>query len=118
MGTRRFAWERIREPRRPQSPVGPGNKRPPWGRGPTLRRRTDQCLFVAAGDEVGPGNSMTLYTARIRADFPILSRRVNDKPLVYLDSAATTQKPSQVIDAMSNFYQLHNASVHRGASRQ
>jgi len=58
---------------------------------------------------------VTLDTARIRADFPILSRQMNGKPLVYLDSAATTQKPSQVIDVMSDFYQQHNASVHRGA---
>ena len=56
-----------------------------------------------------------LDTARIRKDFPILSRKVNGKPLVYLDSAATTQKPSQVIDAMSDFYRLHYSSVHRGA---
>src|ERR1700693_4779771 len=50
----------------------------------------------------------------IRADFPILSRRVGDKPLVYLDSAATSHKPNQVIDAESDFYANHNANAHRG----
>jgi len=56
------------------------------------------------------------YTAStVRADFPILARQVNDRPLVYLDSAATTQKPTQVLDAMDDFYRQHNASVHRGA---
>jgi cysteine desulfurase/selenocysteine lyase len=51
----------------------------------------------------------------IRKDFPILEREVNGKPLVYLDSASTTQKPSQVIDAISEYYRSINANVHRGA---
>ena len=53
--------------------------------------------------------------AAIRKDFPILERSVNGKPLVYLDSAATTQKPNQVIDAVSDYYRTINANVHRGA---
>ncbi|MBO0781373.1 MAG: cysteine desulfurase [Ktedonobacteraceae bacterium] len=50
----------------------------------------------------------------IREDFPILSRRVHDKPLVYLDSAASSQKPQSVIEAMNVYYQTYNANVHRG----
>ncbi|MFH0882691.1 MAG: cysteine desulfurase [bacterium] len=50
----------------------------------------------------------------VRADFPILSRRINGEPLVYLDNAATTQKPQAVIDALSDYYSSHNANVHRG----
>lgn len=50
----------------------------------------------------------------IRNDFPILNRKINGKSLVYLDSAATSQKPRQVIDAISNFYKKSNANVHRG----
>ena len=49
----------------------------------------------------------------MKQDFPILSRKVNGKRLVYLDNAATTQKPSCVIDAMSEYYSLSNANVHR-----
>lgn len=49
----------------------------------------------------------------MKEDFPIFSRLINGKPLVYLDNAATTQKPSCVIDAMSEFYSLSNANVHR-----
>jgi cysteine desulfurase/selenocysteine lyase len=55
-----------------------------------------------------------LDVARIRADFPILGRTVHAKPLVYLDSAATSQRPNQVIDAVSTFYREHNANAHRG----
>ncbi len=51
---------------------------------------------------------------RIRADFPILQRQVNGRPLIYLDNAATTQKPRQVIDALVDFYTNTNANVHRG----
>ncbi len=50
----------------------------------------------------------------IRADFPILDQQVNGKPLVYLDNAATSQKPQCVIDALTHFYQHVNANVHRG----
>jgi cysteine desulfurase/selenocysteine lyase len=52
---------------------------------------------------------------RIRADFPILHQEVNGQPLVYLDNAATTQKPNAVIDAISNYYRMDNSNVHRGA---
>ncbi len=51
---------------------------------------------------------------RIRQDFPILNRKVHEKPLVYLDNAATTQKPRQVIDALTNYYSRYNANIHRG----
>jgi cysteine desulfurase/selenocysteine lyase len=51
---------------------------------------------------------------KIRADFPILSRTINGQPLIYLDNAATSQKPQSVIDAISNYYIQHNANVHRG----
>ena len=50
----------------------------------------------------------------MRADFPILSRKVHGKPLVYLDSAASAQKPRAVIDAMSRFYEEDYANIHRG----
>ncbi len=50
---------------------------------------------------------------KVREDFPILSRTVRGKPLVYLDSAATSQKPRQVIDAVSDFFSRYNANVHR-----
>ena len=52
--------------------------------------------------------------AALRADFPILSRRVHGAPLVYLDSAATSQKPTAVLDAMEAYYRETNANVHRG----
>ncbi|CYU93742.1 cysteine desulfurase [Streptococcus suis] len=51
---------------------------------------------------------------RIRKDFPILDQVVNDEPLVYLDNAATTQKPQQVLDVLADYYQTDNANVHRG----
>ena len=51
---------------------------------------------------------------RVRRDFPILDQLVNGHPLVYLDNAATTQKPECVIEAISNYYRRDNANVHRG----
>lgn len=50
----------------------------------------------------------------VRRDFPILERRVHGRPLVYLDNAATTQKPRAVIDALSQYYERSNANIHRG----
>ncbi len=55
-----------------------------------------------------------LDAARLRAEFPALDQQVHGKPLVYLDSAATTQKPRAVIDAVSRYYERDNANVHRG----
>src|ERR671914_445062 len=55
-----------------------------------------------------------LDVAAIRRDFPILARRVHDKPLVYLDNAATSQKPRQVIQALVDYYEQTNANIHRG----
>lgn len=52
--------------------------------------------------------------AKVRQDFPILFQTVNDEPLIYLDNAATTQKPKQVISAIENYYAHDNANVHRG----
>lgn len=51
---------------------------------------------------------------KIRQDFPILKRKVNDQPLVYFDNAATSQKPRVVIDAISHYYSNYNANIHRG----
>jgi cysteine desulfurase/selenocysteine lyase len=50
----------------------------------------------------------------IRADFPVLDQNVNGKPLVYLDNAATTQKPRQVIDTLDEYYRRYNSNIHRG----
>ncbi|MFH2022382.1 MAG: aminotransferase class V-fold PLP-dependent enzyme, partial [Patescibacteria group bacterium] len=51
---------------------------------------------------------------QVKPDFPIFKQQVNGQPLVYLDSAATSQKPQVVIDAISHYYQTANANVHRG----
>ena len=58
-----------------------------------------------------------LDVERIRQDFPILAARVNDKPLVYLDNAATSQKPSAVTEAITGYYERENANIHRGVHR-
>ncbi len=51
----------------------------------------------------------------VRTDFPILCQEVNEKPLVYLDNAATSQKPLLVLNALRDYYEQYNANVHRGA---
>ncbi len=57
---------------------------------------------------------MAFDVNKIREDFPVLHQKVNGYPLTYLDNAATTQKPIQVIDAVAEFYKLKNANIHRG----
>lgn len=59
-------------------------------------------------------SSATFDVMRVREDFPILQRRVRGKPLVYLDNAATTQKPQSVIDRIVRYYREENANIHRG----
>ena len=61
------------------------------------------------------GRTRSAYDVeRIRKDFPILDQEIHGKRLVYLDNAATSQKPRQVIDAIDNFYRNDNSNVHRG----
>src|SRR5579871_6577940 len=66
---------------------------------PTSETKTERAAFSAAD---------------IRKDFPIMSRQVHGKPLVYLDSTASSQKPNAVIEAMSEYYETTHANVHRG----
>jgi cysteine desulfurase / selenocysteine lyase len=63
------------------------------------------------------GHPKPFDVERVREDFPILRERVNGKPLVYLDNAATAQKPQVVIDTISRFYAAQNANIHRGVHR-
>jgi cysteine desulfurase/selenocysteine lyase len=60
------------------------------------------------------GARATLDARKLRADFPILQQEINGKPLAYLDSAVTSQKPRQVLDAMTGFYETSYGNVHRG----
>lgn len=65
-------------------------------------------------DVAEPGRAEALDVERIRGDFPVLHQSVHGRPLVYLDNAATTQKPQAVIDAIAGFYARDYANVHRG----
>ena len=60
---------------------------------------------------------MSFDVSTIKKDFPLLSREENDEPLIYLDSAATSQKPQKVLDVVDSYYREINANVHRGAYR-
>jgi len=65
-------------------------------------------------DSLIQDQTCTLEVNKIRQDFPLLQRTVHEKPLVYLDSAATTQKPQQVLDTLARYYSNGNANIHRG----
>ena len=79
-------------------------------------RSGQRCASVAEEPvrDGGAAPRATFDVARIRADFPILSRTVHGKPLVYLDNAATTQKPQAVLDVIARYFKETNANVHRG----
>src|SRR5919198_5554004 len=66
------------------------------------------------GDVALAPPSLTLDAHRLRADFPIFEQVFNGKPLAYLDSAVTAQKPRQMLDAMRDFYETSYGNVHRG----
>ncbi|HWF66010.1 MAG TPA: cysteine desulfurase [Acidobacteriaceae bacterium] len=68
--------------------------------------------MTIAASEIHP--SAVFNVEKVREDFPILRRQVHGRPLVYLDNAATTQKPQAVIDAVSEYYTYGNANIHRG----
>jgi len=72
-------------------------------------------MSTVANELRGPEyTSASFDVEKFRADFPILSRQVHGHPLVYLDNAATTQKPRAVIDAIAHYYEFDNANIHRG----
>ncbi|HLA15293.1 MAG TPA: aminotransferase class V-fold PLP-dependent enzyme, partial [Candidatus Limnocylindrales bacterium] len=71
---------------------------------------------VAAGGVPAPADDgrPPLDPYALRAEFPILQTTVHGKPLIYLDSASSSQKPARVIESMDRFYREYNANVHRG----
>ena len=68
---------------------------------------------MSRGARVVPAGGRQVDWASVRSDFPLLGRQVHGKPLVYLDSANTGQKPASVIECMDEHYRLHNANVSR-----
>src|SRR2546421_10203689 len=74
---------------------------------------SDNISMTAKGGDAST-STPTRTAADVRRDFPILSRQVHGKPLVYLDSTASSQKPYSVIEAMSTYYETTHANVHRG----
>src|SRR6266487_3996257 len=71
---------------------------------------------MLTSDRTTGTNKVGRTTEDIRKDFPILERQVHGKPLVYLDSTASSQKPRAVIEAISTYYETYNANVHRGVT--
>ncbi|HAV30760.1 MAG TPA: aminotransferase class V [Planctomycetaceae bacterium] len=82
---------------------------------PGLDSITREFHRVAAQVSATPGSTRVFDPLQVRSDFPILHQQIHGKPLVWLDNAATTQKPRCVIDAISRFYLEDNSNIHRGA---
>src|SRR2546430_13171446 len=78
-----------------------------------VREDSSSQLVMVRGNRMAKPAKVLLNVPAIKADFPILQRKVRDRRLIYLDSAATSQKPKQVIDATSDYYSRYNANVHR-----
>src|SRR5436190_4394944 len=81
---------------------------------PTLKRRSFMAPVRGYDSRMAVKAQSRLDAERLRADFPIFEELIHGKPLSYLDSAVTSQKPRQVLDAMRAFYETSNANVHRG----
>ena len=81
---------------------------------PTLKRRSFMAPVRGYDSRMAVKAHPRLDAQRLRADFPIFEQLIHGKPLAYLDSAVTSQKPRQVLDAMRTFYETANANVHRG----
>jgi cysteine desulfurase/selenocysteine lyase len=84
----------------------------------SLRQRVSLQRFYFLPDSAPPvtptGASHIFHVQRVRRDFPALNQKVHGKPLIWLDNAATSQKPQSVIDAMVDYYKRDNSNVHRG----
>src|SRR5207244_1356662 len=88
---------------------------PPDGATPRGPGRKGDTMITARDARAAAAPAAALWDVeRIRKDFPALHQRVHGKPLVYLDNAATSQKPQAVIDALVAYYSLENSNVHRG----
>jgi len=84
--------------------------------GQLVFEETPETPYYFMRQHEGASNGASIHTALyVRDDFPILKQKVNARPLVWLDNAATTQKPQSVIDAVSRYYSACNSNVHRGA---
>src|SRR5436190_9003112 len=81
---------------------------------PTVKRRSFMAPVRGYDSRMAVKAQSRLDAQRLRADFPIFEELIHGKPLAYLDSAVTSQKPRQVLDAMRTFYETANANVHRG----
>ncbi|MFL5743730.1 MAG: family 2A encapsulin nanocompartment cargo protein cysteine desulfurase [Niastella sp.] len=83
---------------------------------PGLPDFSGSSFYFLSKKQLLPGNIPAPYDVnRVKADFPILQQQVNGRPLVWLDNAATTQKPKQVIERISRFYETENSNIHRAA---
>ena len=94
-----------------------GRAKPPLSRSsePAAQAADSRYYFLPASVAATGSPAAAFDIAAVRRDFPALNQRVHGKPLVWLDNAATTQKPRAVIDAVSRFYERDNSNVHRGA---
>jgi cysteine desulfurase/selenocysteine lyase len=88
---------------------------PPDFGGPVQATSSGFAIPLRPAPVFGAPSPSSLDVASVRAEFPILATRVNGKPLVWLDNAATTQKPRAVIDRVSRFYETENSNIHRAA---
>jgi cysteine desulfurase / selenocysteine lyase len=78
-------------------------------------KKQGEPFSAAAVLDAKPASPASLDVEALRAQFPILQRKVHGRPLIYFDNAATTQKPQVVIDAINHYYEFENANIHRGA---